>query len=114
MNTFFQHPTADRATRSPFLRRIGALALLAATLGAAGPALAGSCKTTETGTGEAKNNELLAKSRAREDWRNTVQRKHGGAFDNWAKSTPKSLQCNTTGSLGRRTSKCSAVSTPCS
>jgi hypothetical protein len=71
------------------------------------------CKPSITGNGSAKNNELLAKSRARDDWRDKARNAYGGHYQYWLNSIGKQLACSRSGGLGNRTWTCAAISQPC-
>lgn len=73
----------------------------------------GDCKNSVTGDGNARNNELLAKSRARDDWRDKAGALYGAAYQLWIKSSGKQLTCSRSGGLGNRTWTCAAISQPC-
>lgn len=81
-------------------------AMLAAGIGQA----SAGCNTSVTGTGSAKNNEPLAKSRAKDDWRDKAAASCSSA--SWVKSDGKQLVCGRSGKLGNRTWTCAATSTP--
>lgn len=94
-----------------FLVTLGALAFATA---ASGPVtLLGDCKSTLTGNGSAKNNEPLAKIRAKDDWRDKAGAAYGFAYQHWIKSSGKNLSCSRSGGLGNRTWTCAAISQPC-
>ncbi len=103
----------------PSSRFPAVLSLMAATallsLGAPDIAAAGSCKPTSiTGSGSAKNNEPLARSRARDDWRDKAKAAHGPVFQHWIKAVNANVSCTATGRIGSRTWQCTALARPCS
>lgn len=71
------------------------------------------CKPSVTGNGSAKNNEPLAKSRAKDDWRNKAAGTYGSHYQFWLHSSGKQLSCSRSGGLGNRTWTCAAISQPC-
>lgn len=73
---------------------------------------AGTCGQSVSGTGQAMNNEALAKHRAKEDWRVKALSTCGQGYQHWLKSDGKQMHCSRSGSVGNRTWTCIAVSTP--
>ncbi len=92
--------------------RTALIILVVVLAGGMSPAMA-DCKNSETGNGSAKNNNALAKSRAKDDWRNKVGNLHGGSYQHWIKSSGKQLTCSRSGGVGNRTWTCAAISKPC-
>ena len=90
------------------------LVILAVVLaGGMSPAMA-DCKASVTGNGSAKNNEQLAKSRAKDDWKSNVANIPLGVnYQLWIKSKGKQLTCSRTGGVGKRVWNCAAISQPC-
>ncbi len=89
----------------------GALAL---ALGTATPASAARiCKSPVTGSGTAKNNEPLAKSRAKDNWRTNALAAYGNGYGLWLNASGVSLTCNASGKFGNKTWNCAATATPC-
>ena len=95
-------------------RRFIAMLVILAVVLAGGMSLAmADCKVSETGNGSAKNNEWLAKKRAKDDWRNKVGNLYGSHYQHWLHSSGKQLTCSRSGGVGNRTWTCAAISQPC-
>jgi len=86
--------------------------LIIVLAGGVGQANAGACSTSVSGNGTAKNNELLAKMRAKDSWRTNAASTCGTGYDQWLKSNGKQLACSRSGSFTNRTWTCTAISTP--
>lgn len=71
------------------------------------------CKPSITGYGSAKNNEPLAKARAKDDWRDRAKGQHGGGYQHWLKAAGPQLTCSASGRFGNRTWNCAATAQPC-
>lgn len=102
-------PTLKRtAARRHFNAAAIAIALV---LGAGGAAA--ECLAEVSASGTAQNNQLLAESRAKENWRDAVKNTSGIHFQHWLKASDKNCNCSHIGKPGRRTWTCKAVAKPC-
>lgn len=75
--------------------------------------LAADCKAALTGHGSAKNNEPLAKARAKDNWRDRAGSLYGYAYQHWLKASGPQLTCSASGRFGNRTWNCAATAQPC-
>jgi hypothetical protein len=90
-----------------------AVAVVFAAITAHPGSAAADCKPSVTGHGSAQNNNALAKSRAKDNWRDVANAAYGNKYKHWVKSNGKNLYCGRSGGLGHRTWTCDAVSNPC-
>lgn len=82
-------------------------------LALAGTAHAGTCQAPVSGTGVAKANTVLARTRAVDDWRTAARNTYGNGYGIWLKAVNKGMTCQISGSFPK-THSCTAVATPCS
>jgi hypothetical protein len=75
-----------------------------------------SCMAAVAGKGSANGagSELLAKSRAKDDWRDRSASTYGSQYRHWLRSEGKGLQCTRSGGIANRVWTCTALSQPCS
>jgi hypothetical protein len=110
---FASHHLRTGVDMMSFFKSVGLSLVSLATLASAGTAHAGTCQAPVSGTGAAKANTVLARTRAVDDWRAAARNTYGNGYGIWLKAVNKGMTCQISGSFPK-THSCTAVATPCS